>query len=267
MDLPCRYGGEEFAVILPATAAANACVVAERIRAAVEASNTVCDGKTLKVTCSIGMSDFLPGDDVAKLIRRADDALYASKKAGRNCGHWNTGAEHIPINAPPPPPEQPKYLPPQEVPSPSGATFIQVLKRRVTESHRFGLPLSVVHLRLEEFDAVTKKHGAAASRQMVEAVSPSMQKSLREMDVLARLDNGEFIVMLPGNTQAEAGLVVKRMRYAASNCVVSLPDGELPVRFCHGIAELKANETAQELLARARQALTAADPSRRPVEA
>ena len=56
MDLPCRYGGEEFAAILPATDAAGACIVAERIRKAVEASVTTCDGKSLKVTCSLGVS-------------------------------------------------------------------------------------------------------------------------------------------------------------------------------------------------------------------
>ena len=100
MDVPCRYGGEEFAVILPATDASKACIVAERIRAAIEESTTVCDGKTLKVTCSLGVSDFLADDDVARLIRRADDALYTSKKAGRNCGHWNTGTTHVPITAP-----------------------------------------------------------------------------------------------------------------------------------------------------------------------
>ena len=59
MDVPCRYGGEEFAAILPATDALNACKVAERIRAAIEASTTNCEGKSLKVTCSLGVSQFL----------------------------------------------------------------------------------------------------------------------------------------------------------------------------------------------------------------
>src|SRR3954470_14498316 len=58
MDVPCRYGGEEFGVILPGTDALSACRVAERIRAAVEASTTVCDGKSLKVTCSLGLASF-----------------------------------------------------------------------------------------------------------------------------------------------------------------------------------------------------------------
>src|SRR3954463_7320424 len=114
MDVPCRYGGEEFAVILPDTDSQNACKVAERIRAAIEASRTQCEGKSLKVTCSLGVSSFLADDDVPRLIRRADDALYTSKKAGRNCGHWHTGADQVPITeahqapiAEPPAPPQP----------------------------------------------------------------------------------------------------------------------------------------------------------------
>jgi diguanylate cyclase len=271
MDVPCRYGGEEFGVILPATPAAIACKVAERIRAAVEESTTVCDGKSLKVTCSLGLAEFQVNDDVAKLIRRADDALYASKKAGRNCGHWNDGAAHIPINAPPetPPDEAKKPDAPAtaaEVPPPNGATFVQILKRRVTESHRFGVPLAVMYLKIDEYEVLAKKYGGAIGRQIVDAVSPSLQKTLREMDVLARLDNGEFVIMLPGNTQAEAAQVIKRMHQATANCVLPLVDRQLQLRFHHGIAELKANETAQELIARARQAVAAPDASRRPVE-
>ena len=67
MDVACRYGGEEFAAILPATDAAHACVVAERIRAAVQDSTSICDGRILKITCSLGVSDFAD-DDVSRLI-------------------------------------------------------------------------------------------------------------------------------------------------------------------------------------------------------
>ena len=205
MDIPCRYGGEEFAAILPATDAVSACKVAERIRAAIEASTTTYEGKTLKVTCSLGVSQFLADDDVPRLIRRADDALYTSKKAGRNCGHWHTGATQVPITeadkAPvvePPAPPEPAIDQPAEQQTPSGATFIQMLKRRVTESHRFGVPLSILYLKIEDFDIISRKYGSPIARQMVETAMPALEKTLREMDVLAKLENGEFVAMLPG---------------------------------------------------------------------
>jgi diguanylate cyclase len=266
MDLPCRYGGEEFAAILPATDAAGACVVAERIRKAVEASTTTCEGKSLKVTCSLGLSQSRSADDSAKVIRRADDALYKSKEAGRNCGHWTDGENFFPISEPPAaaetaPAAQPA-TPTEPAPEPvepglpPRPTFIDTLKRRVAESHRFGIPLSLMLLKIEEYQAIFQKHGKATARQLLDVAEPALEKALREMDMMVRMDNGEFIVMLPGKTQAEAGQVLKRMRITTSHCVVPINDEELNVRFRHGIAELKPNESAQELLTRARQCLT-----------
>lgn len=271
MDVPCRYGGEEFAVILPATDAPNACRVAERIRAAIEAAVTVCEGKTLKITCSLGVSQFLADDDVPRLIRRADDALYASKKAGRNCGHWHTGASQIPITdvdkvqqvlETPAPPQMPAENT-ADSQSPSGATFIQMLKRRVTESHRFGVPLSILYLKIEEYDIINRKYGSAIARQMVDITTPALEKALREMDVLAKLENGEFVVMLPGSSQSEAGFVAKKMHSFASSCLLPVVDRELQIRLRHGIADLKSGEAAQELIARAR--LNLAPPAARTV--
>jgi diguanylate cyclase len=259
MDLPCRYGGEEFAVILPMTDSAGACILAERIRKAVEETVIACDGKKLRVTCSLGLSAVHPGDDAAKIIRRADDALYKSKNAGRNCGHWSDGTSHFPICAPPPEtptasdePADPATT--ADVAAGTQTSFIHVLKRRVTESHRFGFPLSLMHLKIDGFESVVQRSKGIAQK-IVDATEPVLQKALREMDVLARLENGEFLVMLPGNTLAEAGQLMKRIRVSISNCVVPLDDSEFPIGLRHGIAQLKPNETAQELLARARLGL------------
>lgn len=82
IDIPCRYGGEEFAVVLPNTPVDNAVYAAERLRKAVEALDI--DG--LKVTISIGVAA-LPGTPCERpddLVEAADTALYASKQAGRN---------------------------------------------------------------------------------------------------------------------------------------------------------------------------------------
>lgn len=75
-----RFGGEEFAVVLPDAVAVDAARLCEYLRAAVE-------GLPLNVplTVSIGATVFRPGDGVSDLYRRADEALYAAKRAGRNC--------------------------------------------------------------------------------------------------------------------------------------------------------------------------------------
>ncbi|MEW6260522.1 MAG: diguanylate cyclase [Thermodesulfobacteriota bacterium] len=85
MDSAYRYGGEEFAVILPVTTGEEAMVVAERIRLKIEKCPvTLDDGRTVPVTLSVGIAEHVPGETAAHLIRRADEALYRSKDGGRN---------------------------------------------------------------------------------------------------------------------------------------------------------------------------------------
>jgi diguanylate cyclase (GGDEF)-like protein len=85
-DIPTRYGGEEFTVVLPNTNAVGAHVVAERIRRALEASETPFEGKRLKFTASLGVAAAQAEgvEPVALLAGKADEALYAAKHAGRN---------------------------------------------------------------------------------------------------------------------------------------------------------------------------------------
>ena len=79
-DLVCRYGGEEFLVILPDTPPAGAMQVAERLRVAVAGIA----GLPSQVTVSIGLACCHQDETFEKLVERADVALYAAKKAGRN---------------------------------------------------------------------------------------------------------------------------------------------------------------------------------------
>ena len=84
-DLVARYGGEEFCIVVPETAAANACSLAERLRIVLAESQIPLDVGTLSVTASFGVADCLGGsDEFATLIDRADQALLAAKRAGRN---------------------------------------------------------------------------------------------------------------------------------------------------------------------------------------
>ena len=86
-DLLCRYGGEEFCIVLPSLDTRAALAVAERLRARVETEVGVAMRAIpgLRVTASFGVSEVgLGARDLKQLIEEADEALYASKEAGRN---------------------------------------------------------------------------------------------------------------------------------------------------------------------------------------
>ncbi|CAG1011022.1 MAG: PleD family two-component system response regulator [Rhizobiaceae bacterium] len=87
IDLACRFGGEEFVVVMPDTDAAIAKMVAERIRAEIERTpfTVGADGRAVNVTISIGVSSLRHGPDrIEDLMKRADVALYEAKSNGRN---------------------------------------------------------------------------------------------------------------------------------------------------------------------------------------
>ncbi|KMO43231.1 hypothetical protein VQ03_09060 [Methylobacterium tarhaniae] len=77
-----RLGGEEFAVVIP-NPGPGADVVAHTIRSQCAALQMRID-PTLRFTVSVGVSEWMPGDSVGLLLKRADTALYAAKRAGRN---------------------------------------------------------------------------------------------------------------------------------------------------------------------------------------
>jgi len=87
VDLPCRYGGEEFVVVMPDTKLSDAERIAERIRTHVAGAPFRISGDSdlLQVTISIGVAAASgPGDTPEALLKRADEALYEAKASGRN---------------------------------------------------------------------------------------------------------------------------------------------------------------------------------------
>lgn len=84
-DVVARYGGEEIGIILPETDALHAKLVADRLLQAIATSGVNVQGQELRVTASLGVASLNQSiADVAGLLRAADEALYHSKKTGRN---------------------------------------------------------------------------------------------------------------------------------------------------------------------------------------
>lgn len=83
-DFIARYGGEEFVTLLFGVEAQQAHEVAEQMRTAVENCGFHSGNKQIAITISCGIALFAPGDDIESVVKRADEALYQSKKAGKN---------------------------------------------------------------------------------------------------------------------------------------------------------------------------------------
>lgn len=84
-DYAGRYGGEEFAILLPDTSVKSALMVAERLRKTAEKSTVTHEGREISYTISIGAAQFSANHPTALAwLERADQALYAAKEGGRN---------------------------------------------------------------------------------------------------------------------------------------------------------------------------------------
>jgi two-component system cell cycle response regulator len=82
-DIVCRYGGEEFTILLPDTTVESAAILAERLRLSIAEHRLLYRDRPIGVTCSFGVAN-LRGTVPPSLIELADEALYRAKHAGRN---------------------------------------------------------------------------------------------------------------------------------------------------------------------------------------
>ncbi len=99
-DIVTRYGGEEFAVLLPATEIADARRMAESVREIIERSRFEYSGKSLNLTVSMGVAEMASGEGTQDLLKRADQAMYAAKHSGRNRVYWHDGILAHPLRFP-----------------------------------------------------------------------------------------------------------------------------------------------------------------------
>ena len=83
-DTICRWGGEEFLILLPECDITRATRICEEIRKTIEKRVVIYAEHEINVTASIGITEMQQGEAALPLIKRVDDALYEAKKNGRN---------------------------------------------------------------------------------------------------------------------------------------------------------------------------------------
>lgn len=259
MDLACRYGGEEFAIIMPATEASSGCVLAERVRNEIEAMEVQFEGKTLRVTTSLGLAGLVPGDQSTTIIKRADEALYTSKDAGRNNTHLHTGTECVPVTAGRTTCQSTALgLPAADAAIttvldalPNRTRFLETLRTEVRVSQDTNVPLSVLTADFEGYDRLESEFGEAIARLTLDSIAQFLDNAIQEHDSLCRLDGGRFVVLMPRQTGEGAGKLGNRINAALAKCAIPLGETQLHLGTAMSATELTAEDTPASFMERA----------------
>jgi diguanylate cyclase len=271
MDLPCRYGGEEFAIVMPSTQARDAMLFAERLRKAIEGSPIEVEGAQFRVTCSVGVAQVVRSDDIVRTLKRADEALYQSKAAGRNCVHLHDGQRCLASGEPAkepsakPTPKTPESPVTHALDSLSNRTrFVDDLRRRIAESHRTGQSLGVLTLRVGSYGDIKRNLGSTAVSSTLEVVVRTLLQTVRESDLVARLADHTFAVMMPGNSFEEASATAQRLLSGLDGCTLPALGESHDLQPLVGLATIEPGDSVESLIRRAENDLVAAGSGQEP---
>jgi len=83
-DVSCRWGGDEFIILLKECGIENAYTISEKLRTVIEKTPIAYDGREITATISLGVAEYRPQEAKMDIIKRADDAMYLAKRKGRN---------------------------------------------------------------------------------------------------------------------------------------------------------------------------------------
>ncbi len=268
-DFVARYGGEEMAIILPGTQADEAIRALERARQAVESARFRGGEATseMNVTMSFGLAELLPGEDEKLLIQRADAALYAAKQAGRNRGCWHDGQGIRPIARPcdVKPPETVPTAVHEKVDQPdtdSGlcdkSEFALSLGRRLAEWRRRGAAPTLLLMRIDDFAGLTERYGRPITGVVLRSAVQFLTASVRAMDLASEFGDATYGMLLPGASSMELIRVAERLRQAIARCMLPIDGRSVQFTVSQATAVAMQSDTAEQMLARAEEALNQA---------
>jgi diguanylate cyclase (GGDEF)-like protein len=286
IDLVTRYGGEEFAVVLPSTPIAGAVAAAERIRRTVEATAFPGLPCGLHVTISVGAAEFGAGLEARQFVEQADAALYRAKDAGRNRSAWHDGKEVQLVSpdwiepAPPAPHDAaPDALAPQpsdeadtppessnSPPDPSWAvgdawqftdppgrdSLLAALDAAILKWRCGGRPFALLLLHVNELPAYLAAHGTRNVRRAIKRALGLARATFREVRILGQLDEATAAMVFSGAPLGQLDQSADLFREALLQTTsTSLPSLSLTI----SATEVRWGDNALSLLERVEQAL------------
>jgi diguanylate cyclase len=281
-DIVARYGGEEFAIVLPGASIEEAQQAAERARQAIEKTRVRFEGKDLAVTISLGVAQLLSSERDSLMIQRTDEALYASKHAGRNQVHWHDGGqpqplgktEDPPVPSPQSPPDTAEPAAPSEPEKPCGtlnfkdtgtlnwcdrAMLCLQVRQRIAEWKRGGQQFSLVMVKVDGGEEIALRHGRDARELVLHAAARSLGAAIREMDALSHYAPDCFVALLPGTGLSSAVNVAQRVHHCANQCTFPTKKTDIQCRVSVGVAEVLDGDDVVRLLQRIEAAVADAE--------
>ena len=269
-EIVCRYGGEEFAVVFPGADIQAATPAAERARAAIGETVFEFEGMDLRVTASAGLAQLQPGETANDLVKRADDALYVCKEAGRNNGHWHDGqyshpmtgtaAEaQTPADAQVETDSEPTFDSRDRIAGVSDRdSFCNDLDRRIAEYKRGGDSMSLIVIDIDKYPDLIDEYGEKAGEVVLRATAQFLKATMREMDHVARLEQSEFALLIPSARLDDANQVAERLRSAVHRCALPINGESLKFSVSIGTTEIAMNDDTMDLIGRAQSSVKVA---------
>jgi len=272
-----RYGGEEFAVVLAGCDAAEASQLCERTRHTIESTPVRVGARELRITASAGVAELLPNEGEQELIARADEALYASKKAGRNCGHLNDGRTsrlirfQEPVALEPPQSQAERGLGDEWLYETEAASetmfreplanvssrpaFFDELIRRLLQCRNGSSPLTLILIQVDDYPRIFSDHGANCAGVVLRISSQFINASLRDMDSVSRLSEDTFAILLPGAVLDDGLAIAQRLRQAVERCRLPRKAGAKWFTLSAGVVQAAETDDMRHFLTRARELL------------